>query len=87
MHAATNKRSGSRYTEGKLLQTSPQREVETILTTGMLQRTAINSSEDISKEGEDMGSLVCWDSYNCLQLTDGVNRVECLWVRTRGKDN
>lgn len=58
IHTTAKKISGSHSTEGKLLQTSSQREAETILWTGMLQWMAFNSSGGISKEGEEMRSPV-----------------------------
>ena len=32
-------------------------------------------------------SLYVREHFNCLELDDGDDRVECLWVRMRGKAN
>ena len=55
--------------------------------TGVLQWMAINSSERIGKEGEAVGYSCVRECFDCLELDDGDDRVECLWVRTRKKAN
>ena len=51
--------------------------------TGVLQWMAINSSEGVDRQGEVVGSP--GESFDCLELNDGENRVEYLCLRIRGK--
>ena len=56
--------------------------------TGVLQWMAINSSEGVGKKARGGGvALYVREYFNCLELDDGDDRVECLWVRIKQKAN
>ncbi|KAJ7398468.1 hypothetical protein BTVI_124379 [Pitangus sulphuratus] len=47
---------------------------------------AISSSEGTDKEGEAV-ALNLRECFDCLELKDSDDQVECLWVRISGKAN
>ena len=56
--------------------------------TGVLQWMAINPSEGIGwRQGwRSSGVALCArECFDCLEIDDGKDRIECLWVRIRGK--
>lgn len=48
---------------------------------------ATNSSEGIGKEGEGVGWLFMSECFDCIDVNDGDDMVEYLWVRRRSKAN
>lgn len=58
-------------------------------TTVVLQRMAINTSKVIGREGRSGGEVALYvrECFDYLELNNGENSTECLWVRLRGKDN
>ena len=60
-----------------------------IRTAGMLQWMAMNSSEGTNRQGRRGGGVALYvrECFDCLELDDGNDRVECFWVRIRGKAN
>jgi len=55
--------------------------------TGVLQWMAISSLEGLGKERGGGVSLYVQDCFDCIELNDCGDRVECLWVKMRGKAN
>ena len=56
--------------------------------TGVLQWMAINSSEGIGKEREVVGwHCMLGTCFDCIKLNNCDDKVECLWVKMRGKAN
>jgi len=43
--------------------------------------------EGIGKEGGSGVALHVGECFDCLELDDGDERVECLWIRIKGKAN
>jgi len=55
------------------------------LLTGMVRWMAISSSEAIGEERDVVGWLCMWDCFDCVNINDCDDKVECLWVKMRGK--
>ncbi|KAJ7414419.1 hypothetical protein BTVI_41175 [Pitangus sulphuratus] len=56
---------------------------EMIGTTGVLQRIPVNSSEGTGKTGDGV-ALYVREWFDCLELHDSDDRVECLWAEGSG---
>jgi len=55
--------------------------------TGVLRWMTINSSEGRGEERGGGVALYVRDFFDCIDLDDCDDKVECLWVKIRGKAN